>query len=157
MRLLVSGAAGFLGSHLAARLLRDGHEIVGVDNLGSAYICHPQNNGGLSLAYPAHDEPVTVNEAMRFDGRASHERLIALCCPQPFALSGVEETLRHIGRTLAANVPAPLLLEGCTQQETVLTKVPRTDSGAKSTATQPRPQPGRELQPQQPVDPSVTP
>src|SRR5882672_1098188 len=33
MRLLVTGAAGFLGSHLCDRLLRDGHTVVGVDNL----------------------------------------------------------------------------------------------------------------------------
>ncbi len=32
MRILISGAAGFLGSHLSDRLLKDGHEIVGLDN-----------------------------------------------------------------------------------------------------------------------------
>ena len=32
MRLLVTGAAGFLGSHLTDRFLEDGHEVVGMDN-----------------------------------------------------------------------------------------------------------------------------
>ncbi len=32
MRLLVTGAAGFLGSHLAERILGDGHEVLGLDN-----------------------------------------------------------------------------------------------------------------------------
>jgi dTDP-glucose 4,6-dehydratase len=33
MRVLVTGAAGFLGSHLTDRLLSDGHSVLGVDNL----------------------------------------------------------------------------------------------------------------------------
>ena len=32
MRILITGAAGFLGSHLCDRLLADGHEVVGMDN-----------------------------------------------------------------------------------------------------------------------------
>ncbi|MCC7176469.1 MAG: SDR family oxidoreductase [Bryobacterales bacterium] len=33
MRIVVSGAAGFIGSHLCDRLLAEGHSVVGVDNL----------------------------------------------------------------------------------------------------------------------------
>ncbi len=32
MRVLITGAAGFLGSHLSDRFLRDGHSVVGLDN-----------------------------------------------------------------------------------------------------------------------------
>lgn len=33
MRVLITGAAGFLGSHLAERFLSEGHDVVGLDNL----------------------------------------------------------------------------------------------------------------------------
>lgn len=32
MKMLITGCAGFLGSHLAERLLIDGHEVIGLDN-----------------------------------------------------------------------------------------------------------------------------
>lgn len=35
MRVLVTGAAGFLGSHLTDRLLGEGHSVIGVDNLST--------------------------------------------------------------------------------------------------------------------------
>ncbi|EKE20419.1 MAG: hypothetical protein ACD_7C00582G0002 [uncultured bacterium] len=33
MKILVTGGAGFVGSHLCKRLLADGHEVLCVDNL----------------------------------------------------------------------------------------------------------------------------
>ncbi|HEU0014773.1 MAG TPA: UDP-glucuronic acid decarboxylase family protein [Longimicrobium sp.] len=40
MRVLITGAAGFLGSHLCDRFLADGHEVVGMDNFITG---HPDN------------------------------------------------------------------------------------------------------------------
>ena len=40
MRVLITGAAGFLGSHLADRFLADGHSVVGLDNFITG---NPQN------------------------------------------------------------------------------------------------------------------
>ncbi|HEC04551.1 MAG TPA: NAD-dependent epimerase/dehydratase family protein [Phycisphaerales bacterium] len=37
MKILVTGAAGFIGSHLSERLLGDGHDVIGVDNFDDFY------------------------------------------------------------------------------------------------------------------------
>ena len=37
MKLIVTGAAGFIGMHTALSLLGDGHEVVGIDNLNDYY------------------------------------------------------------------------------------------------------------------------
>lgn len=36
-KILVTGAAGFIGFHLSARLLKDGYQVVGIDNLNDYY------------------------------------------------------------------------------------------------------------------------
>ncbi len=38
MKVLITGVAGFLGSHLADAMLEEGHEVVGVDNLIGGYL-----------------------------------------------------------------------------------------------------------------------
>ena len=37
MKILVTGVAGFIGMHVTLRLLNDGHEVVGLDNLNDYY------------------------------------------------------------------------------------------------------------------------
>ncbi len=44
MRILITGAAGFLGSHLCDRFLAEGHEVIGMDNFLTG---HPDNIGHL--------------------------------------------------------------------------------------------------------------
>ena len=49
MRILITGAAGFIGSHLSERFIEQGHEVIGVDNFItgtwqnlSGYLNHPR-------------------------------------------------------------------------------------------------------------------
>lgn len=41
MRILVTGSAGFMGSHLFEHLLKEGHEVYGIDNYSLGFYEHP--------------------------------------------------------------------------------------------------------------------
>src|SRR4051812_38175909 len=64
MRVLISGAAGFLGSHLTDLLLGQGHEVIGVDNFITG---KPENirhlEGNRSYRFMQNDviEPLTID------------------------------------------------------------------------------------------------
>jgi dTDP-glucose 4,6-dehydratase len=67
MRVLISGAGGFLGSHLTDLLLSQGQEVVGVDNFITG---KPQNiahlEGNKNYSFIRHDviEPLTIDGAI---------------------------------------------------------------------------------------------
>ena len=37
MKILVTGCAGFIGSHVSEKLLQLGYEVIGIDNINSYY------------------------------------------------------------------------------------------------------------------------
>ncbi len=78
MRVVITGAAGFIGSHLCDRFLRDGHRVVALDNLitGSQdNIAHLAGNRNFEFIY--HDVsnfihvPGTVEAVLHFASPAS--------------------------------------------------------------------------------------
>jgi dTDP-glucose 4,6-dehydratase len=78
MRILITGAAGFLGSHLCDRLLEDGHSVIGMDN----FITGSPDNlahlmGNKAFSFYRHDVsnyifiPGSVDAVLHFASPAS--------------------------------------------------------------------------------------
>lgn len=64
MKVLLTGAAGFLGSHLSARLVREGHEVVGLDDLSTGSLKNLDKLlGNKNFTFVEHDvrNPYYVN------------------------------------------------------------------------------------------------
>lgn len=74
LRILVTGAAGFLGSHLCDRLLEAGHRVTGLDNLDTGRLSNLADAlASPGFAFVQHD--VIEPFAGRFD------RIYSLACP----------------------------------------------------------------------------
>ena len=76
MTVLVTGAAGFIGSHVAAALLARGDRVIGVDNLNSYYDVRLKQ---------ARLDRLTVQSGFTFHHMdiSSHERVTAVCEANP--------------------------------------------------------------------------
>ena len=71
----VTGAAGFIGSHLVDRLLRDGEDVVGYDNLSTGmpeFIASARRHKNLTFVEGDLLDTRTLTETMRGASRVAH-------------------------------------------------------------------------------------
>ncbi len=118
MKVLITGAAGFIGSALALRLLARGDRVIGVDNLNDYYEValkearlartqgHPQfvdlrldieDGAGLRKAFETHRPDRVVNLAAQAGVRYSIENPMAYVGTNLVGFANILECCRHTG------------------------------------------------------------
>lgn len=104
-RVLVTGVAGFIGSHTADQLLANGHRVIGADNLRTG---HRENLAGASASrdFEFHELDVAADGAL--------DRLVAETRPDVIvhlaALVSVQESIRDPELNYTLNVRATHLV-----------------------------------------------
>lgn len=104
MRILVTGTAGFIGFHVARRLLREGHAVTGVDGMTPYYdVTLKQARHAMLRAFGQ----FTCHEFMLEDMQAM-ERTFAQCRPELVihlaAQAGVRHSIESPGGYISANI-----------------------------------------------------
>ncbi|MGA8579065.1 MAG: NAD-dependent epimerase/dehydratase family protein, partial [Bryobacteraceae bacterium] len=67
MRIVVAGAAGFIGSHFCDRLLAEGHTVAGLDNFltgAAGNLAHLADEARFSLMRQDITEPISIAGAV---------------------------------------------------------------------------------------------
>ncbi len=117
MRILVTGAAGFIGYHTAKALVAQGHEVVGIDNLNSYYDVRLKEDRLAALAGPGFSF-----QKLDLADRAGMERLFADGGFQRVvhlgAQAGVRYGIENPHAYIDSNIVGTLhVLEGCRRNE----------------------------------------
>ena len=114
MKILVTGTAGFIGSHVAMRLLERGDEVVGIDNLSDYYDVELKKSrlARFSEQPNYHHEPVDLSDRAVIESvfaRHKPQRVINLA-----AQAGVRYAATNPHIYVSTNVTGFLhIIEGC--------------------------------------------
>ena len=112
--ILLTGAAGFIGYHVAERLLAEGERVVGVDNLCDYYDVGLKRARLARLATSSRFEFIEADISDRVAVPALFDRLRPASCVHLAAQAGVRYSLEHPHAYLDANLAGTLnILEGC--------------------------------------------
>lgn len=114
MRILVTGAAGFIGYHTAKALIECGHEVIGIDNLNTYYDVRLKEDRLAQLR----DAPGFSFHKLDLADRAGVEKLFAETRPRRVihlaAQAGVRYGMDHPHTYVDSNIVGTLhVLEGC--------------------------------------------
>jgi UDP-glucuronate 4-epimerase len=66
MKILVTGAAGFIGFHTAEKLIHEGHEVVGLDNLNAYYQVSLKEDRLKKLGLTPFDSQSSIHNVLSF-------------------------------------------------------------------------------------------
>jgi UDP-glucuronate 4-epimerase len=107
MRLLVTGIAGFIGSHLAERLVARGHDITGLDNFDAFYprAVKERNLARLDRSRVVEGDILDAGAVDRILGSARFDGVVHLA-----ALAGVSPSLSAPARYVRVNVEGTMTL-----------------------------------------------
>jgi UDP-glucuronate 4-epimerase len=114
MRILVTGAAGFIGYHTAERLIERGHEVIGFDNLNPYYDVSLKEARLLKLARHKSFRFIKADLGDRGAVEATFAEEKPARVVHLAAQAGVRYSLDHPHAYIASNVTGFLhVLEGC--------------------------------------------
>lgn len=114
MKIMVTGTAGFIGNHLALRLLERGDEVIGIDNLNDYY----DVNLKLSRLARIKDHPGFTDVRLDIADRAGMEAVFKKYQPQKVvnlaAQAGVRYSIQNPHAYIDSNLVGFInILEGC--------------------------------------------
>lgn len=128
MTILVTGAAGFIGSHLCERLLHDGHRVVGLDGFVGNYEPEPKRRNAALLARHEGFELLELDVRDREGVLAAFDRIRPSHVVHLAALAGVRPSLTRAAEFVEVNLTGTVnILDAC-----VASKVKRLIFGSSS-------------------------